>query len=88
MERRTKRLTAVLIAGLVIAAAGVFLYLAFRHHHQICIAPYGAAITNSHPAPSRGNCSTVDSLFYLGIGAFVLGGVVSLGAVAAKSRQR
>ena len=83
-----KRLRAVLIAGLVVYAAGIVLYFAFRHHHQICIAPYEAVILASHPPPSRGDCTVVNALFYLGVGTIPLGAVLALGAAAAMLRRR
>jgi hypothetical protein len=76
----------VLVAGLIVAAAGVALMVAYLHRHQVCIAPDRAAISAAHPAPST--CSLTDVLFYLGMGATALGAVVIVGATAVRHRRR
>ena len=81
-------LRAVLIAGLIMGAVGVVLLLTLRHHHQICIAPYGSPIASAHPAPSRGDCSLVSWLYYLGLGTIVIGALLTLGPVAARTWNR
>lgn len=73
-------LRSVFMVGLVLGISGVILILGYSHHHQVCFAPYGAAITALRPAPSRGDCSLVNSLYYLGIGLACMGALLLIGA--------
>jgi hypothetical protein len=78
----------LLVAGLLVAAAGAVVMISFLHRHQVCIAPNRAPMAAGAPAPSGGNCWSVNVLFYLGMGGIALGAVVIVGAIAVRHRRR
>ena len=88
MDTSVRWLTGAMLAGLALGAVGLALFETYLNPHQICTAPYGAAITATHPAPSRGDCSLTNALFYVGIGCFGLGALLSLGSTAIKIWRR
>jgi len=88
MDTSVRWLTGALLAGLALGTVGLALFETYLHPHQICIAPYGTAITVAHPAPSSGNCPLTNALFYLGIGSFVVGGLLVFGSTAIKLGRR
>ena len=88
MDTSVRWLTGAMFAGLALGAVGLVLFETYLHPHQICIAPVGAAINVEHPAPSSGDCSLTNALFYVGIGSFALGALLALGSTAIKLRRR
>jgi hypothetical protein len=88
MDTSVRWLTGAMFTGLALGAVGLVLFETYLHPHQICVAPYGAAITVAHPAPSPGDCSLKNALFYVGIVSFALGAVLALGSTAIRLRRR
>jgi hypothetical protein len=82
------RLKWILIAGLILGAAGLALFLGFTHHHHVCIAPYASSIPVGSTPPSRGNCTLVGFLYFLGIGMTVLGVILVMVSAVANLRDR